>query len=114
MTRFTEAILAAGTGNQSPNVGFLFRCFSFASDSGPPSAWPPTGNDDPQEKSALPNEAGHWSLATRRDGLIKIGAKVDRHGRYVTFQLAEVAVSRELFRKILSRIDDLRRNLVPA
>ncbi len=31
-----------------------------------------------------------------------------RHGRYVTFQLAEVAVTKELFRKILSLIDDLR------
>ncbi len=30
------------------------------------------------------------------------------HGRYVTFQLAEVAVPRELFRKTLSLIDDLR------
>ncbi len=31
--------------------------------------------------------------------LVKIGAKVVRHGRYVTFQLAEVAVPRELFGK---------------
>ncbi len=31
-----------------------------------------------------------------------------RHGRYVTFQLAEVAVPRNLFREILRRIDDLR------
>ena len=30
-----------------------------------------------------------------------------RHGRYVTFQLAKVAVSRDLFRKILRLIDDL-------
>jgi hypothetical protein len=29
--------------------------------------------------------------------LIKIGAKVVRHGRYVTFQLAEVAIPRRLF-----------------
>jgi hypothetical protein len=34
-----------------------------------------------------------------REKLVKIGAKVVRHGRYVTFQLAEVAVSRDLFRK---------------
>ncbi len=46
--------------------------------------------------------------------MVKIGAKVVRHGRYVTFQLAEVAVSRDLFRKILSLIDDLRRKPVPA
>ncbi len=36
------------------------------------------------------------------------------HGRYVTFQLAEVAVPRELFRKILSLIDDLRPRPAPA
>jgi hypothetical protein len=63
---------------------------------------------------ALPKEVEHWSLTTLREKLIKIGAKVVRHGRYVTFQLAEVAVSRELFRKILSLIDDLRRRPIPA
>ncbi len=40
----------------------------------------------------------------------QIGAKVVSHGRYVTFQLAEVAVPRSLFQKILSLIDDLRRS----
>ena len=55
-----------------------------------------------------------WSLTTLRDKLVKIGAKVVRHGRYVTFQLAEVAVPMELFRKILSLIDVLRRRTVPA
>ncbi len=63
---------------------------------------------------ALPKEVEHWSLITLREKLIKIGAKVVRHGRYVTFQLAEVAVSKELFRKILSLIDDLRRRPAPA
>ncbi len=48
-----------------------------------------------------------------REKLVKIGAKVVRHGRYVTFQLAEVAVPKELFRKILSLMDDLRRKPVP-
>ena len=41
---------------------------------------------------ALPQEVGHWSLTTLREKLVKIGAKVVSHGRYVTFQLAEVAV----------------------
>lgn len=63
---------------------------------------------------ALPNEVEHWSLTTLREKLVKIGAKVARHGRYVTFQFAEVAVPRELFCKILSLIDDLRRRPVPA
>ena len=57
---------------------------------------------------ALPKEVEHWSLTTLREKLIKIGAKVVLHGRYVTFQLAEVAVPKELFRKILSLIDGLR------
>ena len=62
----------------------------------------------------IPDEVEHWSMTTLRDKLIKIGAKVVRHGRYVTFQLAEVAVPKELFRKILRLIDDLRRRPVPA
>ena len=58
---------------------------------------------------------------TLREKLVKIGAKVLRHGRHVTFQLAEVAVPnelfrkmKELFRKILSLIDDLRPRPAPA
>ncbi len=63
---------------------------------------------------ALPKEVEHWSLTTLRQKLVKIGAKVVRHGRYVTFQLAEVAVPRGLFEKILSLIDDLRPRPSPA
>ncbi len=46
--------------------------------------------------------------------LVKIGAKVVRHGRYVTFHLAGVAVQRGRFEKILSLIDDLRPRPSPA
>ena len=42
------------------------------------------------------------------DTLVKIGARIVRHGRYLVFQLAEVAVPRVLFAKILRRIDGLR------
>ena len=63
---------------------------------------------------ALPKEVAHWSLTTLREKLVKIGAKVVSHGRYVTFQLAEVAVPRNLFHKILGLIDDLRRKPAPA
>ena len=38
-----------------------------------------------------------------------ISAKVVRHGRYVTFQLAKVAIPRQLFAEILRLIDGLRR-----
>jgi hypothetical protein len=55
-----------------------------------------------------------WSLTTLREKLVKIGAKAVRHGRYVTFQLAEVAVPRRLFREILRRINELRRRPAPA
>ncbi len=54
--------------------------------------------------SALPTAVSHWSLTTLQTKLIKIGAKVVRHARYVTFQMAAVAVPRELFRAILERI----------
>jgi hypothetical protein len=57
---------------------------------------------------ALPKPAAPWSLTSLREKLIKIGAKVVRHGRYVTFQLAEVAVSRQMFAEILSLIARLR------
>ncbi len=63
---------------------------------------------------ALPKEVENWSLTTLREKLVKIGAKVVAHGRYVTFQMAEVAVPRDLFQKILSLIDDLRPRLAPA
>ncbi len=62
----------------------------------------------------LPEAVEHWSPTAFLEKLIKIGAKVVRHGRYVTFQLAEVAVPKELSRKILSLIDDLRRRPAPA
>jgi hypothetical protein len=51
---------------------------------------------------ALPKAAEPWSLTSLRKKLIKIGAKVVRHGRYVTFQMAEVAVSQQMFQKILT------------
>ena len=63
---------------------------------------------------ALPDAVEQWSLTTLREKLVKIGAKVVSHGRYVTFRLAEVAVPRSLFQKILSLIDDLRRRPAPA
>ncbi len=57
---------------------------------------------------ALPDEVSHWSLTTLREKLIKVGAKVVRHGGYLTFQLAEVAVPRALFERILGLIAGLR------
>ena len=55
-------------------------------------------------RRALPRSVRHWTLTTLRDELIKIGAKMVCHARYVTFQLTEVAVPRRLYRTILNRI----------
>ena len=39
---------------------------------------------------ALPQEVEHWSLTTLREKLVKIGARIVRHGRSVsTFAVAE-------------------------
>ena len=77
----------------------------------------PAGGSRPRHHKqtlALPKNVEHRSLITMRHELIRIGTNIVRHGRYVTFQLAEVAVPRELFRKILSLIDDLRPRPAPA
>ncbi len=49
-----------------------------------------------------------WSLTSLREKLIKIAAKVVSRGRYVAFQMAEVAIPRALFAEILQRIAALR------
>ena len=59
-------------------------------------------------RMALPAEVAQWSLSTLRDRLVKIGAKTGRHGRSITFQMAEVMVPRALFQKILAAIAALR------
>ena len=51
---------------------------------------------------------------TLRQKLIKIGARVVQHGRYVTFQMAEVAIPRRLFAEILRLIDGLRPQPAPT
>ncbi len=57
---------------------------------------------------AMPKAAEPWSLTSLRDKLIKIDAMVVSHGRYVTFQMAEIAVSRQMFADILRLIARLR------
>ena len=56
----------------------------------------------------LPKPIRGWTLTTLREKLVKIGAKVVTHARCVVFQLAEVAVPRQLFAAILERIGRLR------
>ena len=56
----------------------------------------------------LPRKIKHWSLRSLLVKLIKIGAKVVRHNRYTTFQMAAVATDQTLFAEILARIKRLR------
>ena len=63
---------------------------------------------------AMPKTAEPWSLTSLREKLIKIGAKVVSHGRYTTFQMAEVAVPRQMFQEVLSLIARLRAPPAPA
>jgi len=57
---------------------------------------------------ATPEPIKEWSLTTLKEKLIKIGAKVVGHARYVAFQMAEVAIPRDLFSDILRMIAELR------
>ena len=72
-----------------------------------PRGWPPVLANF-LRTLALPAEVKQWSLTTLRDRLVKIGAKIVRHGRSVTFQVAEVMTSRGLFRQTLDVIAALR------
>jgi Transposase DDE domain group 1 len=63
---------------------------------------------------ATPEPIRDWSLASLREKLIKIGAKLVKHGRYVAFQMAEVAVPRTLFAEVLRLIAELRSQPPPG
>jgi hypothetical protein len=63
---------------------------------------------------ATPTRSRDWSLTTLKDKLIKIGAKVVSHGRYIIFQMAEVAIARQMFQEILRLIAELRPQPPPA
>jgi hypothetical protein len=56
----------------------------------------------------LPAEIAQRSMTTQRERLVKIGAKIVRHGRSITFQMAGVMVPRALFQQILDAIAALR------
>src|SRR5262249_971033 len=55
-----------------------------------------------------PEPIKDWSLTGLKDKLVKIGAKVVIHGRYVAFQMAEVAIPRQMFQEILRLIGELQ------
>ena len=62
---------------------------------------------------ATPEPIRDWSLTSLKEKLIKIGAKIISHGRYVAFQMAEVAIPRHLFADILRLIAELRPPPIP-
>jgi hypothetical protein len=67
-----------------------------------------TAEDAIGQLLALPKPIEGWTLTTLREKLVKMGAKVVRHAKYVIFQVAEVAVPRQLFAAILERMGRLR------
>jgi Transposase DDE domain group 1 len=68
----------------------------------------PTNLGDILRTQPTPESIKDWSMTTLKEKLIKIGAKVVSHGCYVAFQLAEVAIPRNLFADILRLIAVLR------
>jgi hypothetical protein len=65
-------------------------------------------------RPATPEPIKDWSLTSLKEKLSKIGAKVVSHGRYVVFQMAEVAIPRQMFQEILRLIAELRPQPPPA
>jgi Transposase DDE domain group 1 len=90
-------------------------CCSFAANAGPLQLHALAYNlGNFMQTLAMPEAAEPWSLTSLREKRIKIGAKVVSHGRYIVFQMAEVAVSRLMFKEILMLIARLRAPLAPA
>jgi hypothetical protein len=48
---------------------------------------------------ATPEPIKDWSMTSLKEKLIKIGAKVVNHGRYVAFEMAGVAISPAFVRR---------------
>lgn len=63
----------------------------------------------------VPSEAvKHWSQALLQEKLVKIGTRIFGHGRYVTFQMAKVAVPVGLSGETPRLIAQLRALSVPT
>ena len=61
----------------------------------------------PLANSTTPEPIRDWPPTSLKEKLMKAGAKVVSHGCYVAFQMAEVAIARNLFTDILRLIVDL-------
>ena len=65
-------------------------------------------------KLATPEPIKDWALTSLKGKLIKIGAKLVIHGRYVAFQTAEIAIQWQIFQETLRPIAELRAPPAPA
>jgi hypothetical protein len=63
---------------------------------------------------AAPEPIKDWSLTSLKENLLKNGPKVVSHGRTVAFQMAEVAIPRQMVQEILRLIEELRPQPPPA
>jgi hypothetical protein len=88
-------------------AGLVIRPWSFKSRR-------PSLRTVPHKSRTAPEPIKDWSLTSLKEKLIKIGAKVVSHGRYVVFQMAEVAIPRQMFQEILRLIAELRPQPPPA
>jgi hypothetical protein len=68
----------------------------------------------PEDRGQLSSATGAaqapqgWTPTTLGEKLVKIGASVVSHAKYLVFQLAEAAVPRQLFAALVERIGRLR------
>ena len=63
---------------------------------------------------ATPEPVKYWSLTSLKEKLIKIGASLVSHGRYVAFEMAEITIPRTPGADILRLIAELRPPPDPA
>ena len=68
----------------------------------------------PELRARLHSARANVGITPRPGALPKTGARVVRHARAITFQLAEVAVSGNLFNRVLAAIQRLRAPPVPT
>ena len=100
-------------GELFPRVGFIVTNMTagaegvvrFHNGRGTAEQWIKEGNF--LRRLCLPKAVKHWSLRSVQVKLIKMGARVVLHARWLIFQLSEVSVPRRLFEGVLDRIGRL-------
>ena len=67
-----------------------------------------------KRKLARLTKVEYWSHTILREKLIKFGTMVVRQGRYINFQLEEIAIPRPLFAEFRRLVDGLRPAPLPS